>query len=156
MNRAVLIAFGIILVLGVLGYISVRSAGKATNNPVTAVIPTQVSEITEINKSFDLDEQNESGETGRVVIIDQDGKTRVLLSIDNEPEDASQPAHIHSGQCPTPGAVKYALNNVVDGRSDTILDVAYSNLASQVPLAVNVHKSAAEIQAYVACGNLAF
>ncbi len=159
MNRSVIIVFIVILVLGLLGYFGYRSAannGNTANTNNSIAVPTQISEISQTNQDFNLDEQNESGQTGRVVLIDQDGKTRVTISLDNEPDQASQPAHIHTGQCPNPGAVKYPLNPVVDGRSDTILDVNYSTLTTQTPLAINVHKSATEIQSYVACGNLAF
>jgi hypothetical protein len=162
MNRNAAIALIVILVLGAMGLLAYQSANRQTptasdtSENTSQLVPTQTAEIAVPNKSFDLEEQNDSGQTGRVVLMDQTGKTRVLLSVDNEPEQASQPAHIHTGSCPTPGAVKYPLNDVIDGLSDTILDVSYTELTSQIPLAVNIHKSSAEINSYVACTDLTF
>jgi len=66
----------------------------------------------------------------------------------------AQPAHIHEGTCanlnPKP---LFALKPVVDGKSETIVDVALSQLQSK-PHAVNVHKSATEISTYVSCGDI--
>ena len=76
------------------------------------------------------------------------------LALTGAATSTPQPAHIHIGSCPTPGAVKYPLINVVNGMSDTLLDVSLAQLKSELPLAVNVHKSAAEASVYVACGNI--
>ncbi|MCR4324312.1 MAG: hypothetical protein NUV69_01345 [Candidatus Curtissbacteria bacterium] len=70
------------------------------------------------------------------------------------PDTTPQPAHIHSGSCPTPGAIVYSLANVVDGESNTVLNTTMEKLKSQKPLAINVHKSQQEVNTYVACGNL--
>ena len=47
----------------------------------------------------------------------------------------------------------YALENVVDGKSTTEVNVAIEDLVGQ-GFAVNVHKSADEAQVYVACGDI--
>lgn len=67
---------------------------------------------------------------------------------------STMPAHIHAGACPTPGAVSYPLAAVTAGRSETTLTVSTKELLAQLPLAINVHKSAAELSVYVACGDL--
>ena len=101
-----------------------------------------------------LTAQNDSDETGTATLEEVDGKTVVTINVENEPEDANQPAHIHTGACPTPGAVVYPLTNVQNGTSTTTLDVSLAGLRDQLPLAVNIHKSAAESKVYVACGDL--
>ena len=101
-----------------------------------------------------LTAQNDSDETGTVTLEEVDGKTVVTINVENEPEDANQPAHIHTGACPAPGAVVYPLSNVQNGTSTTTLDVSLAGLRDQLPLAVNIHKSAAESKVYVACGDL--
>jgi hypothetical protein len=79
----------------------------------------------------------------------------VVLSLKGGKFMAPQPAHIHVGSCPTPGAVKYPLTNVVNGKSVTMLNVSMKELlASSDKLAINVHKSAAEVTNYTACGDL--
>ncbi len=98
--------------------------------------------------------QNKSGEKGAALLEDIDGKLRVTLTLTGEPKGGSQPAHIHVGLCPTPGAVKYPLTNVVNGKSVTTLDLTISDLLSMGDMAINVHKSVADINVYVACGDV--
>jgi len=69
---------------------------------------------------------------------------------------ATMPAHIHLGSCPKPGEVKYSLKNVVNGTSVTEVAASVDQIMALGALSVNVHKSAAELSKYVACGNLDF
>ena len=66
----------------------------------------------------------------------------------------AQPAHIHKGTCdnldPNPA---FPLENVVDGKSETDVDVSLDDLALS-SYAVNVHKSQDEADVYVACGDI--
>lgn len=101
-----------------------------------------------------LSAQNNSGETGTAVLSDEKGKTKVKVTLTGTPAGVEQPAHIHVGSCPTPGAVKYPLTNVIDGTSETTLDISLDQLKNELPLAVNVHKSKQDISTYVACGDL--
>ena len=98
-----------------------------------------------------LDEQNKSGESGSATITPQGNKTQVVLDIKGAP-DAAQPAHIHTGTCanldPKP---KIPLQNVVKGKSTTVIDMPMSQVAMG---AINVHKSTEDIKTYVACGDL--
>lgn len=99
-------------------------------------------------------EQNNSATTGTARLIDQNKeKTKVVIELSGKPKGV-HPAHIHLGACPTPGAVKYPLNNVVNGRSESMIDKPLDMLLEELPLAVNLHKSAAEAQVYIACGNV--
>ena len=99
-------------------------------------------------------EENKSGESGTAVLVEEDGKTKVTVNLTGSPSGVPQPAHIHSGACPTPGAIAYPLTDVVDGVSETVLDVDLATLKAGLPLALNVHKSNEEIKTYVACGDL--
>lgn len=104
--------------------------------------------------SVQLNEQNNSGEYGNALISEENGAVRVRVSVKNAPRGISQPAHLHIGTCIDTGEVKYPLNNVVNGLSDTTLQVSFKDLVSQGPLVLNVHKSANQINQYVSCGNL--
>ncbi len=96
-----------------------------------------------------------SGEQGTTTISSLDnGKTKVEIALDGEPADASQPAHIHEKSCKQSGAVKYSLNDVVGGVSETVLDVAVDELLKTVPLSANVHQSADKLNVYEACGDI--
>lgn len=103
-----------------------------------------------------LDTQSGLGQSGTATFADdENGKLVVTLDMMGGEFSQPQPAHIHVGVCPTPGAVKYPLTNVVDGKSVTTLQVSWADLVEAgEPLALNVHKSAAESNVYTACGNL--
>lgn len=97
--------------------------------------------------------QNKSGETGSAKLTPEGAdKTRVEISLKGAPSGTPQPAHIHEGSCakldPKP---KYGLENVVDGKSTTVVPVGLDAVRG---MAVNVHKSTDDIKTYVACGDI--
>ena len=101
-----------------------------------------------------LNEQNNSTQTGQAMLSDSDGKTKIVLDLNNYKQNVAQPAHIHLGTCSKLGSVKYPLMPIVNGKSETMLNISVSQLLSGLPLAVNVHKSAAEANVYVSCGDI--
>lgn len=101
-----------------------------------------------------LHEQNNSGESGTALLLEENGKLKVMISLTGAPAGVPQPAHIHTGTCANLGGVDHPLTPVVDGKSDTALNIPPSHLTEELPLAVNVHKSAAEAGVYVACGDI--
>ena len=98
--------------------------------------------------------QNNSGESGEAMITEVDGKAKVVLSLTGAPSGVSQPAHIHLKSCDDLGGVKYPLTNVVNGSSQTMLEVSIDEILSGRPVAINVHKSGAEAGIYVSCGDI--
>lgn len=110
------------------------------------------------NTTVELTELNDSGLSGMATLEEVNGKVKVALELSGPKSSNPQPAHIHVGSCPEPGAVKYPLTSVVDGKSKTILDIKMSTIEETIKeegsLAVNVHKSAQEAKTYVSCGNL--
>lgn len=100
-----------------------------------------------------LNALSDSGEQGTAVLSDVDGKTKVTVLISGAPTTA-QPMHIHTGSCPTPGAVTYPLTSLTNGSSETVLDVPLATIMSQLPLAINVHQSATELKTFVSCGDI--
>jgi hypothetical protein len=101
-----------------------------------------------------LNEQNNSGETGSATLTEENGQVTVALSMQGYLEDTPQPAHIHVGSCPDVGAVQYPLMNLVNGESTTVLEVTLAQLAGELPLGINVHKSVPEASVYTACGDI--
>jgi len=102
-----------------------------------------------------LSAQNSSGMNGTATLTDMDGSTLVELALSGAPAGIEQPAHIHTGSCAEIGGVVYPLTSPVNGVSETTLNVSLDAILAQLPLALNVHKSAAEANVYVACGDLA-
>ncbi|OGH20545.1 MAG: hypothetical protein A3D74_03005 [Candidatus Levybacteria bacterium RIFCSPHIGHO2_02_FULL_37_13] len=101
-----------------------------------------------------LSAQNNSNESGIANLKDTSGMATVTINLTGYTDNVVQPAHIHMGDCPGVGAIKYPLNSVVNGKSVTVLDVSLMQLKQQLPLAINVHKSTSEISTYTSCGVL--
>jgi len=99
-------------------------------------------------------QQNNSGESGTARLTPDGDKTKVVINLKGAPKGVPQPAHIHEGTCakldPKP---KYPLQNVVDGKSTSEVPASLDSLMSGTN-AINVHKSAADIKTYVACGDI--
>jgi LPXTG-motif cell wall-anchored protein len=97
---------------------------------------------------------NGSGVSGTATLTDMGTQTQVVITVTGEATSASEPDHIHTGQCgATLGGVKFPLKNVEGGTSTTVVNVALSALQNG-SYAINLHESAANIGNYVACGNI--
>ncbi len=149
------VALVLIIVAGVVGYFLGTGSGTRLA-PVAQNIQDETPDVADKVKfeTVVLGEQNDSGQVGIAVLREEDGKVKVNLRLVGQPDTIMQPAHIHTGTCPTPGVIIYPLTIVVDGESETILATTWDALQGQMPLAINVHESEAQIQNYVACGNL--
>ncbi|HME80912.1 MAG TPA: hypothetical protein VKF82_02435 [Candidatus Eremiobacteraceae bacterium] len=90
---------------------------------------------------------------GTVTLVPMGEKTKVTISLTGEPEGAIEPSHFHKGNCAHPGAVTYPLTDVVAGSSVTVVNAPISKLAIAGD-SVNVHKSAAQLNVYMACADL--
>lgn len=101
-----------------------------------------------------LKSQNNSNQEGLVALMEESGKVKVVLQVESGAKDIPQPAHIHIGSCAGIGGVKYPLENVINGKSETTLNVTLADLIKSLPLAINVHKSAQQVGTYVSCGDI--
>ncbi len=102
--------------------------------------------------TVELGEQNASGESGTATLTADGDKTKVV--IDLQGNSSAQPAHIHKGSCADLDATPaYALADVNGGTSTSTVDAKLDDLRDGA-FAINVHKSAAEVETYVACGNV--
>ncbi|KVW93515.1 hypothetical protein [Thiobacillus denitrificans] len=101
-----------------------------------------------------LEAQNNSGQNGVATLMPEGNKTKVVIEIPNAPTDIAQPAHIHLGSCDKlDKAPKWNLEAVKGGRSVTMVPVPLETILKD-KTAINIHKSAAEAQIYVSCGNI--
>lgn len=103
-----------------------------------------------------LEEVNNSNQAGTAKLTEENGQTKVEISLAGFTKDVAQPAHIHVGECPGVGSVKYPLTSIVNGESTTTIAVTLERLKQELPLAINIHKSATEVSTYTACGFLSF
>lgn len=143
MGKGVLLTIVILLIIG--ATYSYRRQQKEQVKVDTSSVTTET--------TFSLAQQNNSYESGTVELRGKGRATIVTINLSGAPTEA-QPAHIHQGACPVPGAVLYSLSPVINGKSVTTLNTPIAELQKQVPLAVNVHRSAADLKAYVACGDI--
>jgi hypothetical protein len=104
---------------------------------------------------FKLAAQNKSGQDGTATLEEVGGKVKVTLDL-TSPVTSPEPAHVHVGKCPSPGAVKYPLTNVVSGKSVTTLDTTLAAMMKLGDISINVHKSAEDLKTYMSCGDLDF
>ena len=152
--KKVLLLGTLALLLGACSYSAKTPA--ATSSPTqtpqaaatVAYVPTKL--------TLNFIDTNNSGQKGIAVLEETAGKVKVTLTMTGTKYTAAQPAHIHVGVCPGVGAVKFPLTGVSGGKSVTMLTVSMADLAAAGPLAINVHKSAAEASVYTACTPLGF
>jgi hypothetical protein len=98
--------------------------------------------------------QNNSGLKGTATLTPEGDKTRVVLQLSGDTASTPMPAHIHDGTCAKIDAKpKWPLENVVNGRSTTLVAASVDTILKG-DTAINVHKSAADMKTYVACGDL--
>jgi hypothetical protein len=102
-----------------------------------------------------MNPMNGSGIHGTATLTPQGNDTKVVLTLTGEPVTASMPAHIHAGQCGHTLNIRplYPLHSVENGTSTTVVN-APLRLLTTGHFAINVHESEANLQQYVACGNI--
>lgn len=134
----------------VLSACSLTSDDRSKKMAVPVPTPTKKSYEPVIVDMIQIEKSNANG----IATIKQDGnKTKVIINLSGE-KSASEPAHVHFGVCPKPGAIKYVLNDVVNGSSETELDVPIEELVASGSMAINVHKSIDDYATVVSCGDI--
>lgn len=102
-----------------------------------------------------LNAQNMSGQSGTATLTPEGDKTKVVIETMNAPAGVGQPVHIHLGTCAKlDKAPKWNLEALKDGKSTTMVPASLATIMKEAS-AINVHKSAAEVAVYVACGDIA-
>ena len=159
-DKKFILGLGVVLVVILLVAVATSSNTSDNNTPKSNGLPvTQESETGKTSLTgkmlMTLETVNkEINQSGTATLEEKEGKLEVVLTLNTAGPSGPQPAHIHSGDCPGVGAVVYPLTNVVDGKSTTLIDTTLEKLQSQLPLAINIHKSADEVKVYTACGSL--
>jgi hypothetical protein len=101
-----------------------------------------------------LEPVDDSGVSGTVRITSDNGQVTVaILLTEGLEEDAVHPVHIHDGTCDDLGGVAYPLEDIVDGVSETTLEVDLAEIMTG-EYAINVHLSADEMSVWVACADI--
>jgi hypothetical protein len=135
---------------------AVTSSPVSTTPMVTTAVPVITSSQATSNLVIKLGEVNSSKQSGTATFSEANGKVTVKIMLTGTPANSDEPAHIHTGQCPDVGDIKYPLNNVKNGQSTTQLNTTLAKIQSELPLGLNVHASASDLKNYTACGDLSF
>lgn len=144
----------LIMTIAILSLLVLSKSGKQSQATQGNSYPASGNKMVENEMNVLLSAQSGSNESGAANLKDTSGMATVTLNLTGYTPNVVQPAHIHVGVCPGVGAVKYPLNSIVNGKSVTVLDISLAQLKQQLPLAINVHKSAANIATYTSCGSL--
>ena len=89
--------------------------------------------------------------TGSVTLTAVGNQTRVEVNVAGT--NPVMPGHIHSDTCPGAGPVLYPLQNVMSGKSTTMIDTPLSEVLAKGK-SINFHKSPQEAGVYTGCGNI--
>lgn len=139
----------IVIGLVVLGFFVYKSIYK--NEPVPSD-GTGTATSTGLSLETVLTSQNDSGQNGKAVLSNKDGKFNVVINLSGVPEGMLEPVHIHPGSCGQLDAPRYTLNEISGSMSETTLEgVSLEQIISELPLSMAVHKSADDLSV-VACG----
>jgi hypothetical protein len=144
------------VILAVAGFALLKN-DDATQQPTsnTPNTNTQNPGVMKTPVVLDLRAQNNSGQTGKATLTEENDQTKIVLEVTPGPKGIAQPAHIHLGSCDqTPGSIKYNLNDVVDGKSETMLQPPLHFIHGLGTTLINIHKSKANYNTYAACGDL--
>ncbi len=102
-----------------------------------------------------LNPENNSGQSGTVVLTPDGNKTRVAIRLLNYIPSAVQPAYIYEGRCASLGKARHVLNNVAFGGSYTIISISLDQLKAEPELAVAI-SSPQPVNQISSCGNIGF
>ena len=133
-----------------------RLLALAATAAAALAIPAIASAQAPRTASVTLAPQSGSGVAGTATLTDMGGgKTQVVVRVSvGSGGSAAMPAHVHTGNCPNVGAVVYPLDTITNGTSTSTINTALADIQTG-GFAVNLHRSAADINTYVSCGNIA-
>jgi Cu/Zn superoxide dismutase len=103
--------------------------------------------------TVDMKALNGSGESGTATLTQQSDGVKVVVTLKNAPAEA-QPTHIHIGTCGNIKGAEYALVNVTNGTSTSLVGGVKLDDLLKGHYAINVHKSTSDLGTYVSCGDI--
>lgn len=165
MNKVLWLLFALVVVIGIAFVVASRPDERelmpATGErqfsersplPTESTLPRMMAPE---DVAVNMISRNNSGQTGAARLTDLgDGRTGVLVVVNSQPANSEQPAHIHVGTVENTGDIKYPLTPLRNGSSETVLNVPLGQIMGELPLVVNVHKSASEIETVVSAGDI--
>ena len=102
--------------------------------------------------SLDLHEENGSGQSGRVSLVDRGNDTEVVLTLSPGAME-SKLAHLHFGQCPDLGDLAFGLSNLNPRMSNTLLKGVSLDTLRTGDFGIN-HHNAQDKSISTTCGSV--
>lgn len=104
--------------------------------------------------TISIDEEINSGVHGTAILTEKGNQTEVVVKMNKQADGTKpMPVHIHTGVCNANPQVTYPLQPIVNGTSTTMVNAPLSEIRSTLR-SIQVHRSAEEINVWIACGNL--
>lgn len=116
--------------------------------------PTPVVDPPKDLYTITLSAQNGAKQAGKGTIQIQNARARVVVDIQPGPTGVAQPAFISSGSCDRVETMRFPLENVVNGKSETGLNVSVEEMQAMGPLVLEVRKSVEDFNVRISCGVL--
>lgn len=157
-SRATFLSFPALALITMLAVAACSADEDSTlaQSDARRVLPTPSLSVTESGARvlrISLSEPTGEFQYGEAVFREQGSGTFVEVRV-MPPEAVAQPIHVHRGSCEDVGPIIEPLEDVVDGRSATLLqDVTLDSLMDG-SLLVNVHLSFSDISVFTACGEI--
>ena len=146
---------GIIIIIAAgIGFSVMANRPQPEPTPMPMQNNNMMMDMSMVSVQAALLERENSGQSGTVTITDENGKTKVSINITPGPKDLPQPANIHSGDCTGLGSLKYMLNDIVNGKSETILTPSLHFIHGQGETSLHIGKSKTLSSVHVVCGDL--
>ena len=168
-SKIVLIIIGLIVSISALGAYLTSGGGTPEAPADTAMMTNQkepammASDTAMTDKHSDammngsmimkIASVGQSKVTGEATFTPKGEQTEVSITLTGHEKGAIYPVHIHVGGCPA-GVIRYPLTSFIDGKSVSFVSASIARLWKELPLSINVHKSAADLQTIIACGEL--
>ncbi len=154
-NPLLILLVAAALALGATACGSESNEGGAEQDAGGTVIPETGEDVGagSGNLSVPLRELEGSELSGSATLTGEEGtRVRVSIQLEGAAGRAAYPAHIHAGGGDSLGGVEHELENVEDGRSETLLDGVDIDDFQDGDFSVDVHEDGA--QDAIACGEI--
>ena len=148
----------LIAVLGTLALV-VSACGSDDDEASSGAGETEASEVSGDPIVMELEVFEEEGSEGDATatltpVTENQTAVDIEYPLTGSGDEPRHPAHIHLGGCEDDlGEIAYPLEDISGGSSQTSLDVGLDELQDG-DYAINVHKSASELDVHLACGQI--
>lgn len=115
----------------------------------------------QVNRAFPvikvtMTERNGSGRNGKAELYDLGAQTKVAITANSTAATGTLYAYIKQGNCGSSGAVKYALNPVINNKSESVIAFSLNRILQDLPLSIELQTSSSSTatSTAIACGNI--